>query len=326
MAIYGFVRHSLLKKEKLAEGQIAEMARKAEELGGSLKGVFVDPGSTGKKTAILSRPAGKEMLETLQAGDTLIVNGLDRLGCSMRDVHKTVETLAEREVRIHVLRALDGELELDHPQPAKTSSRCSLLAETEKALRSERATEAAQSRKENGRAYGGVPMARKIVERDGVKVLEWDMEQLEYIAEIARRLPKEGPAKVAKDFWKREIKDRRGPTWGKQTPRPKPQALRSWRCWLGPTAVPHPLPAVPPGGAMVPPHEAQGPVAAPLRRTGAVDAGAERFSGGAQAEEVDAGGNGTAGTRAGRLEGPAPRRAAGTVAEGEGGTDTITGP
>ena len=54
MAIYGFVRHSLLKKEKLAEGQIAEMARKAEELGGSLKGVFVDPGSSGKKTTVLS--------------------------------------------------------------------------------------------------------------------------------------------------------------------------------------------------------------------------------------------------------------------------------
>ncbi len=220
MAIYGFVRHSLLKKEKLAEGQIAEMARKAEELGGSLKGVFVDPGSSDKKTAILRRPKGKEMLETLRAGDTLIVNGLDRLGCSMQDVHKTVETLAQREVRIHVLRALDGEFDLTPARSRIFLGLFTLLGRTEKALRSERATEAAQSRKESGRAYCNPPMARKIVERDGIKFLEWDMEQLGYIAEIASRLPKEGAAKVAQDFWKRKIKDRRGRLWGRQEPKP----------------------------------------------------------------------------------------------------------
>ena len=55
-------------------------------------------------------------------------------------------------------------------------------------------------------------------------------------------------------------------------------------------------------------------------------AGAEGFSGGAQAQEVDAGWNGTAGTGADRRQGPAPRRAAGPVAAGERGTDTITGP
>ena len=225
MEIYGFARYSRLRKEKLAEGQIAEMAKKAEELGGSLKTVFVDPGSPGKETAVLSRPAGKEILETLRAGDTLIVNRLDRLGHSMRDVCKTVEALAEREVRIYVLHSRDGELNLP-PEGGKFILRLfAVWAETDKTLRSERATEAAQSRKENGLAYGGVPTAKKIVKRNGAKVLEWDMEQLGYIAEIARRLPKEGPAKVAKDFWKRKIKDRHGRLWGKQTPKPKPQAL-----------------------------------------------------------------------------------------------------
>ena len=80
MAIYGYIRCSLLKKEKPPVIQIPEITRKATELGGSLTGVFVDPGSSGKKTAILVRPAGKEMLQTLQDGDTLIVNRLDRLG------------------------------------------------------------------------------------------------------------------------------------------------------------------------------------------------------------------------------------------------------
>ena len=108
MAIYAYVRYSLLRREKHAEGQIAEMARKAEELGGSLAGVFVDPGST-DKTAVLDRPAGKEMLETLRAGDTLIVNRLDRLGYSFRDVRRTVDALADRAVTIHLLEGRDGE-------------------------------------------------------------------------------------------------------------------------------------------------------------------------------------------------------------------------
>ena len=38
--------------------------------------------------------------------------------------------------------------------------------------------------------------------------LEWDHRQLRHIAEIARRVPTEGVAAVAKDFWRRGIKDR----------------------------------------------------------------------------------------------------------------------
>ena len=58
MAIYGYIRCSLLKKQRPPEVQIPEIARKADELGGSLTGVFVNSGSFSKKTAILDRPAG----------------------------------------------------------------------------------------------------------------------------------------------------------------------------------------------------------------------------------------------------------------------------
>ena len=89
-------------------------------------------------------------------------------------------------------------------------------AKTEKAVRSERFTELARQRKEGGLAYAGIPTGKKIVQRNGVKHLEWDVKQLAYIAEIAERLPKEGAEAVAKDFWRRRIKDRRGRLWGKQ--------------------------------------------------------------------------------------------------------------
>ena len=166
------------------------MARKAEDLGGSLTRVFDDPDSSGKKTAVLSRPEAKKMLEALQAGDTLIVNRLDRLGYSMRDVQKTAGTLYERGVRIHLLHALDGELNIAPPAGGVILQLCDLWARTEKSIRSERLTEAAQRRKESGLAYCNPPMGKKIVKRGGAKVLEWDMKQLGYIAEIAERLPR----------------------------------------------------------------------------------------------------------------------------------------
>jgi hypothetical protein len=131
-----------------------------------------------------------------------------------------VEALAKREVRIYILRALGGEFDLAPAHSKIFLGLFALWAKTETALRSERATEAAQSRKDSGRAYCNPPMGRKIVERDGVKLLEWDEQQLRYIAEIAERLPKEGPEKVARDFWKRKIKDRHGRLWGRQKPKP----------------------------------------------------------------------------------------------------------
>ena len=82
MAIYGLVRSSLAKKEELAGREMADIVRKAEQLGDSLTGVFADPGSPDRKTGLLSRPTGKEMLEAIQAGDTLIVARLERLGYS----------------------------------------------------------------------------------------------------------------------------------------------------------------------------------------------------------------------------------------------------
>jgi len=238
MAIYGYVRYSAAAGEKSAEAETARLARKALEMGDRLAGAFVERGDANDKTAILSRPVGKAMLETLKTGDTLIVGRLNRLGYSMRDVHKTAATLGERGVRIYALHALDGELDLE-PGIAKVILQLfALWQRTDRAIRSERFTESARWRKENGLAYGGVPTGRRIVQRNGAKVLEWDHEQLGYIAEIAYRLPREGAAKVAADFWKRRIKDRRGRLWGKQVPKTHPespgkQALRVLQLLLG---------------------------------------------------------------------------------------------
>jgi len=66
-------------------------------------------------------------------------------------------------------------------------------------------------------------LAIRLAEEKAAKYLEWDHRQLRHIAEIAQRVPTEGVAAVAKNFWRRGIKDRRGRPWGK--PRPKPFSL-----------------------------------------------------------------------------------------------------
>jgi DNA invertase Pin-like site-specific DNA recombinase len=220
MAIYGFIRCSLLKGERSPEDQIAMFAQKAKELGASLSQTFVEPGNSGKKTTVLESAAGKEMLKTIQAGDTLIVTRLDRLGYSTQDVQQSLATLCGRDVRIHVLQALDGDLDLA-PERGKTLLQLfALLRATERALRSERATESVRGRKGRGLAHGQLPMARKVVEINGVKVLEWDLEQLEIIAQVAERIAREPVEEIAADFWSRGVKDRHGRLWGKQTPKP----------------------------------------------------------------------------------------------------------
>lgn len=220
MAFYGYIRCCPLKGEQSFEVQTTKLARAAKELGEPLVETFVDRGDSRKRISVLNSAAGKEMLEALRSGDTLIATRLSRLGYSMRDLEKTVKALSERNVQIYVLDAFGGQLDLV-PAAATVVLRVSaLLADTEKALRSERATETAQWRKEHGLACGHPPTAQKIVEKDGLKILEWDMQQLEYIAQIAERIATEPVEKIAKDFWARGIKDRHGRPWGMQTPKP----------------------------------------------------------------------------------------------------------
>jgi DNA invertase Pin-like site-specific DNA recombinase len=219
MALYGYVRCSGLRWHKQSERQVEEIVRKALELGDRPETAFVDRGDEGKKTAVLARPAGKEMLAALHANDTLIVQSLDRLGFSAKDVGRTLEALRERDVRVCVIHALDGPLDLNANVSNVVVHLFALRAKTEKTLRSERMTEVAEQRKAAGLAYSSAPTGRKIVERNGVKYVVWDHEQLALIFEIAVRLPREGAAKVAQDFWRRGIKDRRGLPWGQQVPR-----------------------------------------------------------------------------------------------------------
>ena len=76
-------------------------------------------------------------------------------------------------------------------------------------------------------------------------------------------------ASIAEDFWKRRIKDRRGRLWGKQVPKTAStiqEVNRMVRCLLGKrNRTVSPYQQFYRAAPMVPPHEAQGAVANPVR-------------------------------------------------------------
>lgn len=223
MATYAYIHAS--EDDAALRARVAELARTAQKrLGGPLVRVFVDSNLADTKTAIPERPDGRALAAKLQPGDTLLIRSLDRLGASVQAVDQTMKALSRRGVRLYVLHARKGELDLS-PQVNETI--CSVFdvhREVQRNLRSEILTESARRRKEAGLACGRAPIGKKIVVRKGVKHLEWDMRELAIIAELATRAPAEGVPAVAEDFWRRGIKDRNGRLWGK--PRPRLNAKR----------------------------------------------------------------------------------------------------
>jgi DNA invertase Pin-like site-specific DNA recombinase len=83
------------------------------------------------------------MLETLQFGDCLILEGFAHLECTMADTCKTTEVLSQRGVHIYDLRAMMQGLHLDPDTSKVLLALFAIHDEIENDLRSERLTESA---------------------------------------------------------------------------------------------------------------------------------------------------------------------------------------
>lgn len=222
MTTFGYVRVS--KPEAIGEEsvQVANIQKVAAELAQPLARIFTEwSGFDPKRTPILDRPVGREMLAAVRSGDTVLVSRLDRLGHSGTDVRATMKALCDRGVRIYAVRGLHNEsLDLP-PNVAKVVlSVQGIMSDVETALRSEASLERAQWRRERGLACGYPGLCRKIVRQHGVKRIVWDEGELRHVMEAVERLAKgESPEAILIDFWKRGIKDPHGQPWGKPTTR-----------------------------------------------------------------------------------------------------------
>ncbi|WP_067474321.1 recombinase family protein [Dietzia timorensis] len=115
--------------------------------------------TSGTKDAI-HRPGMKSLLSYAQAGDTVVVWRVDRLGRSLVDVLNTVNLLREREVSIRSVS--------DGINPDTTSGRLMLgmlatLAEYERELIAERVNAGIAAAKAQGTKFGRPPVDPEVV-------------------------------------------------------------------------------------------------------------------------------------------------------------------
>ncbi|WP_186134480.1 recombinase family protein [Burkholderia gladioli] len=98
------------------------------------------------------RPGFSKLLDKMEEGDVLIVTKLDRLGRNAMDVRVTVETLAERGIRIHCL-ALGG-VDLTSAAGRMTMQVLNAVAEFERDLLIERTQAGIARAKADGKLMG----------------------------------------------------------------------------------------------------------------------------------------------------------------------------
>lgn len=98
------------------------------------------------------RPGFTRLLDRMENGDVLIVTKLDRLGRNAMDIRKTVEQLAESDIRVHCL-ALGG-VDLTSPAGKMTMQVISAVAEFERDLLLERTHSGIARAKAAGKRFG----------------------------------------------------------------------------------------------------------------------------------------------------------------------------
>jgi DNA invertase Pin-like site-specific DNA recombinase len=142
------------------------------------KKVFKDEGLSGATT---KRPALARCLKALQAGDTLIVWKLDRLGRSVRDLIHMLDDFKDRGVKF---RSLTESIDTETPTGRAMWQMIGVLAELERSLIGERTRAGLKAARDRG-----VKVGRK---------LKLTASQLTH----ARRLIEHGerPATVARSF------------------------------------------------------------------------------------------------------------------------------
>lgn len=122
--------------------------------------VFSDVTSGARQAA--DRPAMKKLLAYAQAGDTVVVWRIDRLGRSLIDVLNTVNLLRARGIKIRSVR--------DGIDPETSSGRLMLgmlgtLAEYERELIGERVSAGIEAARAQGTKFGRPPVDPVVVDR-----------------------------------------------------------------------------------------------------------------------------------------------------------------
>jgi len=146
MATFAYLRVST--KDQTTEQQLGQIHGAGHQV--EKDRVYVEQGVSGKVPA-LQREQFAKLNERMDAGDTLVVTKLDRLGRDMLDVIATIRDLTERGVAIVIL----GLGTLDRtPQAKLTLAMLAAISEYERDLISERTKAKLAQLKADGKKLG----------------------------------------------------------------------------------------------------------------------------------------------------------------------------
>lgn len=114
--------------------------------------LYGDAGVSGSRAA---RPGLQGALDALEAGDTLVVTTLDRLGRSTAHMLDVAEQLRERDVALRVLNLGGGVVDTASPMGSMLFTVMSALAQMELDIQRERIRDSVAKRRESGGDLGG---------------------------------------------------------------------------------------------------------------------------------------------------------------------------
>lgn len=187
MATYAYCRVSTI--DQADNGNSLDVQRSRIEGEAKAKGLrevdkfFVDKGISGGKP-LADRPNGKQLLDTLKAGDAVIALKLDRMFRSAGDAVQQLEEFKKKKIKLFLLDM--GEV-TGNGIAAMVFTILSAVAQFERERIAERIAESKALAKAQNRYTGGVvPFGFDVIENEGKKFLKENAEQTKIINDILR--------------------------------------------------------------------------------------------------------------------------------------------
>lgn len=116
--------------------------------------LYIDRGVSGARA---SRPEFDRALAALEAGDTLVITTLDRLGRSTQNMLAFAEELRGRGAGLRVLNLGGGDVDTSTPMGSMLFTIMAALAQMEHDIKRERVTDSIAKRRAAGQNLGGRP-------------------------------------------------------------------------------------------------------------------------------------------------------------------------
>lgn len=116
--------------------------------------LYVDHGVSGARA---SRPQFDRALDALEAGDTLVITTLDRLGRSTQNMLGFAQELRDRGAGLRVLNLGGGDVNTSTPMGSMVFTVMAALAQMEHDIKRERIVDSISKRRAAGKDLGGRP-------------------------------------------------------------------------------------------------------------------------------------------------------------------------